>query len=100
MRNPAAAATLSIHQLHHSQGARQPQCFAVTAIAKCLLGTILDRHALKLGAGEAEALALDKNRKPVLDMHSQVTEERVCDGPLDYVTRCVMSASRFLLVQV
>ena len=22
-------------------------------------------------------------------MHSQVTEERVCDGPLDYVTRCV-----------
>ena len=40
-------------------------------------------------AGEAEALALDRNRKPVLDMHSQVTEERVCDGPLDYVTRCV-----------
>lgn len=37
--------------------------------------------------GAAEGLALDQNRKPVLDMHTQVTEERVCDGPLDYVTR-------------
>ncbi|KAL3157301.1 hypothetical protein ABBQ38_001531 [Trebouxia sp. C0009 RCD-2024] len=35
----------------------------------------------------AEGLALDQNMKPVLDMHTQVTEERVCEGPLDYVTR-------------
>lgn len=37
--------------------------------------------------GAAEGLALDQNMKPVLDMHTQVTEERVCEGPQDYVTR-------------
>lgn len=37
--------------------------------------------------GAAEPLALDQAMKPVLDMHCQVTEERVCEGPLDYVTR-------------
>ena len=38
-------------------------------------------------AGAAEALALGQDGKPVLDMHTQVTEERVCEGPLDFVTR-------------
>lgn len=40
-----------------------------------------------LFTGAAEPLALDQAMKPVLDMHCQVTEERVCAGPLDYVTR-------------
>ncbi len=38
-------------------------------------------------AGAAEPLALGQDGKPVLDMHTQVTEERVCEGPLDFVTR-------------
>ncbi len=38
-------------------------------------------------AGAAEALALGQGGKPVMDMHTQVTEERVCEGPLDFVTR-------------
>lgn len=42
---------------------------------------------IALFTGAAEPLALDQAMKPVLDMHCQVTEERVCEGPLDYVTR-------------
>lgn len=51
------------------------------------IGQILSARARALLAGAAEPLALDQSRKPVLDMHCQVTEERVCEGPLDYVTR-------------
>lgn len=42
--------------------------------------------------GAAEALALGQDGKPVLDMHTQVTEERVCEGPLDFVTRRIARA--------
>ncbi|DBB06070.1 TPA: hypothetical protein ACH3X3_009636 [Trebouxia sp. C0006] len=42
--------------------------------------------------GAAEALALGQDGKPVMDMHTQVTEERVCEGLLDFVTRRVARA--------
>ena len=44
---------------------------------------------MAMNAGKAEVLALTEDNKPILDMHTQVTEERVCDGPLDNVTRYV-----------
>lgn len=42
-------------------------------------------------AGAAEPLALRQDGKPILDMHTQVTEERVCEGPLDFVARYLHS---------
>ena len=50
---------------------------------------VLHCHLAMVYVGAPEPLALGKHNKPVLDLHTQVTEERVCDGPLDYVTRSV-----------